>query len=95
VQVEVVTGRATIIEEFGVAAGNAAGTVITADNGELVPGDKVIFIVVDGEGQQSYQQEPLSNGTFSGQLPDDWAAVSAYYVPMAGYGSSVSGLISR
>lgn len=95
VQIQVVTGRATKIEEFGVERNTAHGMVLTVDNGQSVHGGKILLIVDDGSGKEVFREAPVNNGNFSGQLPENWKSVSAYYVPRTGYSDSKSQAVTK
>jgi len=86
-QVQIVTGRKTKMERFSVEKNNIRGTVVTVDNGDEVPGGKVILrIDTDGKPENmTYQTVTMNGGDFAATLKENWRVVSAYYVPIEGY----------
>ena len=95
VQIQVVTGRATKIEEFGLRGDTAHGRVVTVDNGQGVGSGKVLLILQDKNGKETFQEIPVSAGNFAGQLPDSWQSVSAYYIGGTNYSDSESQSVTK
>ena len=89
-QVEVVTGRATEFATFEASAERARGRVVTVDNKQPVPGDKVLLIVEDSGGKKSYEQVAFTSGDFFSPLPKGWRKVTAYYPGRENFGDATS-----
>ncbi len=91
VQIEVVTGRATRIQSFISKEGNIRGTVVTMDDGTKVPGGDILLrIDEDGSGRTfEYQPAKMKNGSFSARVKKK-GTVTAFYIPLSGYGECSS-----
>lgn len=95
VTAQIVKGRATKIEDFGLDYPVAVGQVITVDKGDPVPGGKVILIIKP-TGEEEYRTVEVSqDGYFKINVPNDWNWIQAYYVPLEGYADSTSQIITR
>ncbi|HWQ96092.1 MAG TPA: SdrD B-like domain-containing protein [Candidatus Methylomirabilis sp.] len=99
VQAQVSTGLSTEIREFSASGRDARGTVISTDDGMPVPGGKVILRLTRGCGEsqtKTYTTVDVStSGQFSANVEDTWDSIEAYYVPLTGYGDSISQRIFR
>jgi M6 family metalloprotease-like protein len=90
VQVKVATGRSTEFIRFDNNQTEFRGLVVTRNDNNPVPGDKVILIISLAAGKREYTTLELSNGEFSAQIRSDWRSVMAYYLPISGYADCYS-----
>jgi len=90
IQIRVDTGRATQIDVTGDKAGVVSGTVRTIDDNEEVAGGQVIVSYEDPKsaGRVGHQLMPVVSGMFATEVPDDWTAIHATYLPAAGLAES-------
>ena len=95
VTAEIVTGRATKIQEFVANDQIVRGEVVTVDDGKVVLGGRVLVIFTEDGKKEIYQEGQLTDGQFIVQVPIRWRTVEAYYVPLAGYSDSTSGVLKR
>jgi hypothetical protein len=87
-QVQVVTGKSTEFQRFGVDGGRVYGKVVTVSDNNPVPG-QVIMRLHKGVGNDIsyvYKTVKLIQGAFSGTIEDRGHTIDAYYLPLDGYG---------
>lgn len=90
---QVVTGKATKFQRFGVDGTTAVGTIVTVDGAMPVKGGKVIFRASRANKRDTYQYQDAkvgTSGTFSARLTIAGTEVMAFYVPADGYGECES-----
>jgi hypothetical protein len=90
VQIKVATGRSTEFIIFDNDQTEFHGLVVTRNDNNPVPGDKVILIVSLAAGKREYMTLELSHGEFSAQISSGWQSVRAYYVPISGFADCYS-----
>jgi len=95
IQVQVVTGRATRVDELAVHGNRVRGTVATTDDGTRVPGGKAIVTTRDAHSVEHNEIVAVTEGSFNAPLRDEWKSMSAYYIPLQGYGDSNSRWIDQ
>jgi hypothetical protein len=100
VGIQVVTGRATRFDDFRPGEEHTVfGRIVTVDNGQPVPGGKVIvsaFFESDrGETIRDVQAVVGAAGNFTAKVDTGWHSLEAYYVPLDGYADSTSSVIYR
>lgn len=87
-QAEVVTGRGTKFQRFGVRGSSVRGTVVVTENGKPVGSGQVLLRVSSGRGNETkthFQAEELKAGSFAAKLRKEGERVKAYYLPAAGF----------
>jgi M6 family metalloprotease-like protein len=93
VDVQVVTGKATKFQRFGVDSRSAVGTIVTVDASSPVRGGNVVLRASRSGKPETfdYQSAPVSTtGTFNTKLGIAGTEVTAFYVPSSGYGECTS-----
>ncbi len=97
-ELDVVTGMATRIEEFGYRNGGFGGVVITSD-GEPVPSGTVILTIRPKDDQnQDFEitnaRGRVSNGQFHIPIRQRDGTGQAYFLPPDGYGDATSSIVA-
>lgn len=93
VQIQVTHGRSTQFLKFNNDQMQIYGLVVTRNDNNPVPGDKVILIISLPNGKIDYMVLELSNGEFSAQISSVWQSAKGYYVPINGYADCYSNRI--
>jgi hypothetical protein len=91
-QALVQTGRATQTQVDGDGGGSVTGTVRTVDDQKLVETGRVIVSYESpaASGREGHHVLELENGAFATQVPSDWTAIHATYLPQSGFGLTES-----
>ena len=90
--VDVITGKDTWFEDFGVDSNRVYGSVVTGE-GKTVPGGTIILTIVEGSGERKQvhnQTFQIKDGLFSASLNYKGDRVRAYYLPLPGYSDATS-----
>jgi len=90
VQIRVDTGRTTKTDVHGDDDGVVSGTVRTVDDTEEAAGGRAIVSYENpgSVGRVGHQVVPVVDGLFAAEVPKDWTAIHATYLPMEGLAES-------
>ncbi len=88
--IQVTTGRATEFEQLSNDGNVVVGSVVTSDDGQPVPGGKVVVTVTDEPDafeRHVTSSDDVVNGMFFVRFPnDDFRVMRAEYLPLVGFG---------
>jgi hypothetical protein len=92
-QAEIVTGKSTEFQRFGVDGRTVYGAVVTQEERKPVPSGKVVLRIASGrepKAKLEYMVVRLKGGQFQASLKQQGERVKAFYIPSPGYGDSES-----
>lgn len=85
-QVQVVTGKSTKFEKFGMDGNTVYGKVVTKSDGKPVTGQVIIRIHLDDKNNPyMYSTDKLVQGSFATPIDINGTKIDAYYLPSGSY----------